>query len=171
MVVDNLGLVGATLSRSYRWLPRDLWDDAFQAGTLGLIAAVRVWTPESRYAFSTYATYRIREALTRWRTPENRFAEHESVTLDAPMYDDNDVSLADTLIAAAPPAVEIIALGNVIDTTGLHELDLVILTEQAYGWTLEVEKRLRAQTGLSIERIRARRKRLIAHLQREQPPP
>jgi len=63
MVEANTGLVGHVLAK-HRVSPAD-WDDCFQDGLLGLIRAVEKFDPTKGFKFSTYATWWIRQAITR----------------------------------------------------------------------------------------------------------
>jgi RNA polymerase primary sigma factor len=41
-------------------------EDLFQSGTLGLMRAVEKWDPDREFQFSTYATWHIRQAISRF---------------------------------------------------------------------------------------------------------
>jgi len=63
MVEANTGLVGHVLAK-HRVSPAD-WDDCFQDGLLGLIRAVEKFDYRKGFKFSTYATWWVRQAITR----------------------------------------------------------------------------------------------------------
>lgn len=61
-VEDNLGLVGFVLAKRtpahvFQRIGRD---DAYQAGVIGLLNAVRLFDPGKGFAFSTFAVEKIR---------------------------------------------------------------------------------------------------------------
>lgn len=60
---DHLGLVGAIAKR----YPRNLlaYEDLVQAGVIGLMRAVEKFKPELGFAFTTYASFWVRQAIRR----------------------------------------------------------------------------------------------------------
>ena len=61
----NRGLVGTTLRLYFPAIPPAAWDDAFQAGLLGLLRAAELYDPEKGFAFGTYAVRWIRQSISR----------------------------------------------------------------------------------------------------------
>jgi RNA polymerase sigma factor (sigma-70 family) len=70
VVLENLGLVRAIAAR-YRDLGLP-FEDLVQEGTVGLLQAIDDYRPERAVAFSTYAFWHIRRAITRALTNEGR---------------------------------------------------------------------------------------------------
>lgn len=64
MISKNLGLVFHT-AKPYQGYSDLTLDDLFQEGILGLMRAVEKFNPTLGYKFSTYATWWIRQAITR----------------------------------------------------------------------------------------------------------
>ena len=69
LVAENLGLVGVQLKRHTSLGPTPMrdreWDDLFQEGCLGLIAASRSYSPDTGIPFPAYALPRIHSAVSR----------------------------------------------------------------------------------------------------------
>ena len=70
LVLHNLGLV-SSVAKNYVGRGLD-WDDLDQNGRLGLIRAVEKFDAGRGYKFSTYATWWIRQAITRGLADEGR---------------------------------------------------------------------------------------------------
>lgn len=71
LVLANLRLV-ATIVDSLRRGAFVRWADSFQAGVMGLLAAIDRFDPFMGFAFSTYATHWIRQAATRQLADSDR---------------------------------------------------------------------------------------------------
>lgn len=117
LVEANLGLVGYALRR---WGCAGLeYDDAFQAGVIGLMEGVDRFDPERGVKFSTYALYWVRQKIRRAglgthrliRIPEHAYRDHERTTplpstclsLDAPTTVDGDTPRVECVASDDPP--------------------------------------------------------------------
>lgn len=85
LVEANTGLVALGVQRYGKG---QAWDEAFQAGCLGLIRAAQKFEPERGFTFGTYAMFWIRAAMGRgfegWDRPERRrVGWSEPVSLDS----------------------------------------------------------------------------------------
>ena len=97
LVERNLRLV---LDLARRSKPRDEHDlfDRIQSGSTGLIRAAEKFDPDKGFRFSTYATWWIRQAISRERTRSDDAPEEiQLVSLDAPAAVDSSASLGDLL--------------------------------------------------------------------------
>ncbi|MFI8696996.1 sigma-70 family RNA polymerase sigma factor [Dietzia maris] len=70
LTVSNLRLVHHWSSWVSEVYGPDWAEDAFQAGCLGLIRGVDGWDYTKGFAFSTYASWHIRQQIQRWRMNE-----------------------------------------------------------------------------------------------------
>jgi RNA polymerase primary sigma factor len=109
LIERNLRLV---LDLARRTRPRDEHDlfDRIQAGSTGLIRAVDKFDPDKGFRFSTYATWWIKQAITRERTKGGDAPDDVQVlSLDAPAADDSATPLSDLLedVHAADPEAEV----------------------------------------------------------------
>ncbi len=64
-VNSNLKLVRQISLGYLKKYPRTPIEDLFQMGVIGLIRAVEKWDPDREFLFSTYATWWIRQSITR----------------------------------------------------------------------------------------------------------
>lgn len=97
LIERNLRLV---LDLAKRSRPRDEHDlfDRIQAGSSGLIRAVDKFDPDKGFRFSTYATWWIRQAITRERTKPGEAPDDVQVlSLDASAGEDSTTSLGDLI--------------------------------------------------------------------------
>lgn len=107
MASENLGLIGWTLGRYFRWLSEDEKEDAWQDGYFGLLRAAEKYDPETGNRFSTYAVIWIRQFINRgidWRAGANhRRAKHFEeepptvLSLDWEYEGERSFSMADML--------------------------------------------------------------------------
>jgi RNA polymerase sigma factor for flagellar operon FliA len=64
LVIENMPLVKTIVARIWRNLPSHAdFDDLLQAGSLGLLDAVRKFDPEKKVPFECYAKFRVRGAV------------------------------------------------------------------------------------------------------------
>lgn len=97
MVEANLGLVRFVLVQQ-----RGLWEqrleeqDAFQEGVIGLLRAVQTYDPSRGFAFSAYAIWQIRGAISH---AARRHTHQETLSLDQPIGEDDDTTLAESIPA------------------------------------------------------------------------
>jgi RNA polymerase sigma factor (sigma-70 family) len=97
LVERNLRLV-LDLARKSR--PRDEHDlfDRIQAGSTGLIRAAEKFDPDRGFRFSTYATWWVRQAITRARERDGAPPEEiQLLSLDAPAASDSVTSFGELL--------------------------------------------------------------------------
>lgn len=64
-VLSNLKLVRQIVVGYSNFYPDTDVEDLFQFGVIGLVKAVEKWDPDREFMFSTYATWWIRQAITR----------------------------------------------------------------------------------------------------------
>jgi RNA polymerase sigma factor (sigma-70 family) len=98
LVERNLRLV-LDLARKSR--PRDEHElmDRIQAGSTGLIRAAEKFDPGRGFRFSTYATWWVRQAITRHRETTSDVADESGtpLSLDSSVGDDGGTTLGDLL--------------------------------------------------------------------------
>ncbi len=70
LVVDNIGLVDAIVSRRYRTIRRDSWQDLKSAGLAGLFRSAVEWRKSTGTPFSAYAARHIKWAIGHWLESE-----------------------------------------------------------------------------------------------------
>lgn len=69
LILSNIRLV---ISIAKKYSSFDLFEDLIQEGTIGLMKSIRKFEPESSYKFSTYATWWIRQSITRYIAEKSR---------------------------------------------------------------------------------------------------
>ena len=97
LVERNLRLV---LDMARKSRPRDEHDlfDRIQAGSAGLIRAAEKFDPDKGFRFSTYATWWVRQAISRERSKSGDAPDDvQVVSLDAPAAAESATSLGDLL--------------------------------------------------------------------------
>jgi RNA polymerase primary sigma factor len=97
LVERNLRLV-VDLARKSR--PRDEHDlfDRIQAGSTGLIRAAEKFDPDKGFRFSTYATWWVRQAITRERERDGSPPDEiQMLSLDAPVGSESVTSFGELL--------------------------------------------------------------------------
>jgi RNA polymerase primary sigma factor len=70
---SNLKLVRQISLGYMKKYPQTPIEDLFQMGVIGLIRAVEKWDPDREFLFSTYATWWIRQSITRCAMDEESF--------------------------------------------------------------------------------------------------
>ena len=90
-VEANLGLVRSVLSRRFSAILSDpeRREDAYVEGTLALARAAERYDPSQGTAFSTYAVACIEGAILRFLAQERRHSRLPTLSLDAPVGDDD----------------------------------------------------------------------------------
>lgn len=97
LVERNLKLV---LDMARKTRPRDEHDlfDRIQAGSAGLIRAAGKFDPDKGFRFTTYATWWVRQAISRERTKRGDAPDDmQVVSLDAPAASESTTSLGELL--------------------------------------------------------------------------
>jgi len=72
-ISSNLKLVRQICLGYIKKYPQTPIEDLFQMGVIGLIRAVEKWDPDREFQFSTYATWWIRQSITRCAMDEESF--------------------------------------------------------------------------------------------------
>ena len=149
LVEDNLALVGLVIKKHFMgWLDLIEYDDLFQYGCLGLIAAAEAYDPELGYKFSTLATNAIRHEILHLmqskRKRDNLISYKHAVRLDAktlrstrPDYRESDMQTEANFV---PDPNDVIGLAEL-----KMDIDRVIA-----GLRPEQQQAYRAYVGLGL---------------------
>lgn len=121
LVESNIRLVHHWARRLQPIVGDDLVQDAFQAGCIGLMRGIQGWDYELGYAFSTYVSWHIRQAIQRWRCDEStliRLPVHVWERLNSESLD-----LSENLRVAADRALKVDPLSSIDETSEEFEWD------------------------------------------------
>lgn len=150
MVQRNLRLV-RSLAFAYRnRTPRFDLDDVFESGVIGLMTAARKFDWRRGYAFSTYATWWIRQSMSRYwmnTSPQVHLPVHVWSMFDRPKKGDDQWTLKENIEASDDTFA---ALGIL---NGVRSLDDMDCLDQENA--LRLAKRLSGEVNSEVgERLR-----------------
>lgn len=95
LIQNNIGLLGAQLTKLH--LLND--DEAYSEGLMGLYNAATTYDTTNGTKFSTYATTCIYNALASYIRKQNTLINSNTISYDAPLTDDSQLTYADVLVS------------------------------------------------------------------------